>query len=53
MEVYPGLGRVATYLPVGTRYTECAVRGTAVSAWKELDGQEYYLISEKYDSAAG
>ena len=52
MEVYPGLGRVATYLPVGTRYTGNVPSEAAVSAWKELDGQEYYLISEKYDSAA-
>ena len=52
MEVYPGLGRVATYLPVGTRYTGNVPAGTAVSAWKALDGQEYYLLSEKYTSSA-
>ena len=52
MEVYPGLGRVATYLPVGTRYTGNAPSETAVSAWKALDGQEYYLLSEKYTSSA-
>lgn len=52
MEVYPGLGRVATYLPVGTRYTGNAPVETAVSAWKALDGQEYYLLSEKYTSSA-
>lgn len=52
MEVYPGLGRVATYLPVGTRYTGNAPAETAVSAWKALDGQEYYLLSEKYTSSA-
>lgn len=52
MEVYPGLGRVATYLPVGTRYTGNASAETAVSAWKALDGQEYYLLSEKYTSSA-
>lgn len=52
MEVYPGLGRVATYLPVGTRYTENAPTEAAVSAWKELDGQEYYLTNEKYTSTA-
>lgn len=52
MEVYPGLGRVATYLPVGTRYTGNALAETAVSAWKALDGQEYYLLSEKYTSSA-
>lgn len=52
MEVYPGLGRVATYLPVGTRYTGNVPAETAVSAWKALDGQEYYLLSEKYTSSA-
>lgn len=52
MEVYPGLGRVATYLPVGTRYTGNAPAKAAVSAWKVLDGQEYYLLSEKYTSSA-
>ena len=52
MEVYPGLGRVATYLPVGTRYTGNAPAKAAVSAWKALDGQEYYLLSEKYTSSA-
>lgn len=52
MEVYPGLGRVATYLPVGTRYTGNAPAEAAVSAWKALDGQEYYLLSEKYTSSA-
>lgn len=52
MEVYPGLGRVATYLPVGTRYTRNVPAETAVSAWKALDGQEYYLLSEKYTSSA-
>ena len=52
MEVYPGLGRVATYLPVGTRYTGNVPAETAVSAWKALDDQEYYLLSEKYTSSA-
>lgn len=52
MEVYPGLGRVAAYLPVGTRYTGNVPAETAVSAWKALDGQEYYLLSEKYTSSA-
>ena len=52
MEVYPGLGRVATYLPVGTRYTGNVPAETAVSAWTALDGQEYYLLSEKYTSSA-
>ena len=52
MEVYPGLGRVATYLSVGTRYTGNVPAETAVSAWKALDGQEYYLLSEKYTSSA-
>ena len=52
MKVYPGLGRVATYLPVGTRYTGNVPAETAVSAWKALDGQEYYLLSEKYTSSA-
>lgn len=52
MEVYPGLGRVATFLPVGARYTGYAPTEAAVSAWKELDGQEYYLLSEKYTSSA-
>lgn len=57
-EVYPGLGRSITYLPVGAYYSG-SVSGSgsipseaAVRAWEEVSGTEYYLVSDKYSSAA-
>lgn len=63
LEVYPGLGRVATYLPVAARYSGNSPAGGATasaasaasasaSSWKELSGQEYYIVSDKYTSGA-
>lgn len=69
-EVYPGLGRSITYLPVGAYYSGSvsgsgsvsdsgSVSGSgsipseaAVRAWEEVSGTEYYLVSDKYSSAA-
>lgn len=52
MEVYPGLGRIAAYLPVGREFEAAECGAGALASWKELDGKEYYLVSEKYTSTA-
>lgn len=54
-EIYPGLGRTAVYLPIAEKLqTEKTgnVDKTVQEAWRLRDGKEYYLVSDKYSSAA-
>lgn len=55
VETYPGLGRTAVYLPLSEKLnTENGKTPdrTVLEAWEERDGKEFYLVSDKYTSAA-
>ena len=51
-EIYPGLGSTAMYLPLAEKISEKPVDEKTNSAWKRAAGTEYYLVSDKYTSAA-
>lgn len=51
-EIYPGLGSTAMYLPLAEKISEKPVDEKTNSAWKHAAGTEYYLVSDKYTSAA-
>lgn len=50
-QTYPKLGSIASYLPAAERLEPEAADASAVNAWKEQDGRNFYLVSEKYTSA--
>lgn len=54
-ETYPGLGTTAVYVPVGEKLApetlEKMPDDATKTAWQEISGDEFYLVSEKYSSS--
>lgn len=51
-EIYPGLGSTAMYLPLAEKILGTPVEEKTLTAWNEVSGTEYYLVSDKYTSAS-
>jgi len=51
-EIYPGLGSTAMYLPLAEKVAERPVTEKTKAAWDQVNGTEYYLVSDKYTSTS-
>lgn len=52
-EYFPSLGQTAMYLPIAKKLPATpAPQPDVLSSWKERDGREYFLVSDKYTSTA-
>lgn len=50
-ETYPGLGTMASYLPMGQKIEKIPEGSSLAESWAPYGGQRYWLVSEKYSSA--